>query len=98
MGLSESATSLVWLAGPVSGLIAQPLIGQLSFIKPVTDDDGFFLLTSGWDSGAISDASTSKYRRRMWIVGATVTISFGLFALSHPWCLDRSIDASAQYL
>ncbi|KAF8341364.1 major facilitator superfamily domain-containing protein [Cantharellus anzutake] len=51
MGLSESATSLVWLAGPISGLIAQPLIG------------------------AISDASTSKYRRRAWIVGATVTIT-----------------------
>ena len=27
LGLSEQLTSLVWLAGPISGLIAQPLIG-----------------------------------------------------------------------
>lgn len=29
LGLSEQVTSLVWLAGPISGLIAQPLIGTL---------------------------------------------------------------------
>lgn len=27
LGLSETLTSLVWLAGPISGLIAQPVIG-----------------------------------------------------------------------
>ena len=27
LGLSEQLTSLVWLAGPISGLVAQPLIG-----------------------------------------------------------------------
>ncbi len=27
LGLSEQLTSLVWLAGPISGLIAQPIIG-----------------------------------------------------------------------
>lgn len=31
LGLSEQATSLVWLAGPISGLIAQPLIGAFAF-------------------------------------------------------------------
>ncbi|EJD01423.1 MFS general substrate transporter [Fomitiporia mediterranea MF3/22] len=30
LGLSEQITSLVWLAGPISGLIAQPLIGAIS--------------------------------------------------------------------
>ncbi|OCF30813.1 solute carrier family 45, member 1/2/4 [Kwoniella heveanensis BCC8398] len=50
LGLSEQLTSLVWLAGPISGLIAQPLIG------------------------AISDSSTSKYRRRYWIVTATLLL------------------------
>jgi len=30
LGLSEHLTSLVLLAGPVSGLIAQPVIGALS--------------------------------------------------------------------
>ena len=30
LGLSEQLTSLVWLAGPISGLVAQPLIGAVS--------------------------------------------------------------------
>jgi hypothetical protein len=28
LGVSEQFTSLVWLAGPISGLIAQPVIGE----------------------------------------------------------------------
>src|SRR5216683_2191952 len=28
LGVSEHITSLVWLAGPISGLIAQPVIGE----------------------------------------------------------------------
>jgi len=27
LGISEQVTSLVWLAGPISGLVAQPVIG-----------------------------------------------------------------------
>ncbi|ORX36430.1 major facilitator superfamily domain-containing protein [Kockovaella imperatae] len=50
LGLSEQLTSLVWLAGPISGLVAQPLIG------------------------AISDSSNSRYRRRYWIVMATILL------------------------
>ncbi|KAF7433062.1 hypothetical protein PC9H_005008 [Pleurotus ostreatus] len=34
LGLSEQLTSLVWLAGPISGLIAQPLIGAISDSSP----------------------------------------------------------------
>jgi len=30
LGLSEQLTSLVWLAGPISGIVAQPLIGAIS--------------------------------------------------------------------
>ena len=30
LGVSEQVTSLVWLAGPISGLVAQPLIGAIS--------------------------------------------------------------------
>jgi len=30
LGLTKESTSLVWLAGPVTGLIAQPIIGSLS--------------------------------------------------------------------
>lgn len=32
LGLSEQLTSLVWLAGPISGLIAQPLIGAFAVL------------------------------------------------------------------
>ncbi|THH12545.1 hypothetical protein EW146_g7599 [Bondarzewia mesenterica] len=34
LGLSEHLTSLVWLAGPISGLIAQPVIGAISDSSP----------------------------------------------------------------
>ncbi|KNE55517.1 hypothetical protein AMAG_01405 [Allomyces macrogynus ATCC 38327] len=30
LGMGKSATSLVWLAGPLSGLLAQPIVGALS--------------------------------------------------------------------
>jgi solute carrier family 45, member 1/2/4 len=30
LGLSKSRTSLVWIAGPLSGLIVQPIVGALS--------------------------------------------------------------------
>lgn len=28
LGLSKQSTSLVWLAGPLSGLLVQPIIGE----------------------------------------------------------------------
>ncbi|KAI0269128.1 MFS general substrate transporter [Gloeopeniophorella convolvens] len=59
LGLSEQLTSLVWLAGPISGLIAQPVIG------------------------AISDSSTSKYRRRYWIALSTVVLVVSTMALAY---------------
>lgn len=59
LGLSETLTSLVWLAGPISGLIAQPVIG------------------------AISDASTSKYRRRYWVVLSTAVLVFSTITLAY---------------
>ncbi|KAF8195744.1 MFS general substrate transporter [Mycena galopus ATCC 62051] len=59
LGLSEQLTSLVWLAGPISGLIAQPVIG------------------------AISDSSTSKYRRRYWIAVSTVALVVSTLILAY---------------
>jgi len=59
LGISEQLTALVWLAGPISGLIAQPVIG------------------------AVSDASTSKYRRRYWIVLATVVLVLSTLVLAY---------------
>jgi len=34
LGISEQVTSLVWLAGPISGLVAQPVIGAISDSSP----------------------------------------------------------------
>jgi solute carrier family 45 protein 1/2/4 len=59
LGLSEQLTSLVWLAGPISGLIAQPVIG------------------------ALSDASSSKYRRRFWIIASTVALVISTLTLAY---------------
>ncbi|KAH9951665.1 major facilitator superfamily domain-containing protein [Amylocystis lapponica] len=59
LGLSETLTGLVWLAGPISGLIAQPMIG------------------------AISDASTSKYRRRYWVVLSTIVLIISTTTLAY---------------
>lgn len=59
LGLSAELTSLVWLAGPISGLVAQPLIG------------------------AISDSSTSKYRRRYWVVTSTIVLAISAVALAY---------------
>ncbi|EJU06217.1 MFS general substrate transporter [Dacryopinax primogenitus] len=58
LGLSEQLTSLVWLAGPISGLVAQPLIG------------------------AISDSSTSSWRRRYWIVTSTIALIISTLVLA----------------
>lgn len=62
LGLTEHLTSLVWLAGPISGLVAQPVIG------------------------ALSDASSSKYRRRFWIVLSTTALVISTFTLAY--CQD----------
>ncbi|CEH13332.1 Sucrose transporter and related proteins [Ceraceosorus bombacis] len=62
LGLSKSSTSLVWLAGPVSGLIAQPLVGSMS------------------------DRSTSRFRRRKYMLSAALVLSLStlLVAFSRP--------------
>ncbi|EKM80157.1 hypothetical protein AGABI1DRAFT_38124 [Agaricus bisporus var. burnettii JB137-S8] len=59
LGLSEQLTSLVWLAGPISGLVAQPVIG------------------------AVSDSSTSRYRRRFWIILSTAALVISTLTLAY---------------
>ncbi|KAJ7129532.1 hypothetical protein C8R44DRAFT_777013 [Mycena epipterygia] len=72
LGLSEQLTALVWLAGPISGLIAQPVIG------------------------AVSDSSTSKYRRRYWIVLSTVALVVSTLILAYCQALaSLLVDALA---
>jgi hypothetical protein len=40
MGLSKEATSLVWLAGPLSGLVVQPVIGESPVLPSVSWREG----------------------------------------------------------
>ena len=49
LGLSEHLTSLVWLAGPISGLIAQPVIGKQAhpYISPMSDLSRTLSLSQG---------------------------------------------------
>jgi solute carrier family 45 protein 1/2/4 len=67
LGLSEQLTSLVWLAGPISGLVAQPLIG------------------------AISDSSNSRYRRRYWIVTATLLLVLSGLGLAFTETIAKAL-------
>ena len=43
----------MWIAGPLSGLVTQPVLGSLS------------------------DSSTSRYRRRKYIVGSALMVAVG---------------------
>lgn len=76
MGLSEELTSLVWLAGPISGLVAQPLIGTISFIY--LDIRVIYAAFKG----ALSDSSSSKYRRRFWVVLSTIALVMSTLTLA----------------
>lgn len=48
----------MWLAGPISGFVVQPIIG------------------------ALSDNSSSRYRRRRWVVYTTVLITLSALMLA----------------
>lgn len=57
----------MWLAGPISGLVVQPLIG------------------------AISDSSTSRYRRRFWIVASTALLVLSTLGLAFTEPVAKAI-------
>ena len=77
LGLSEQLTSLVWLAGPLGGLIAQPIIGGSKPLWILHRN-----LTKS-PSGAISDSSHSKYRRRYWVVLSTAVLCISTLVLAY---------------
>lgn len=77
LGLSEQLTSLVWLAGPISGLVAQPLIGASNVYCILC------ILTFPVCTGAISDSSGSRYRRRYWIITSTLLLCISTLVLAY---------------
>jgi solute carrier family 45, member 1/2/4 len=58
LGLSKSLMSIVFVAGPLSGLIVQPLIGQSA--PRATHSE----LIPRWCVGVLADRSTSSFGRR----------------------------------
>ncbi|GAA5919660.1 hypothetical protein JCM6882_003831 [Rhodosporidiobolus microsporus] len=46
LGLSKQGTSLVWMAGPLSGLVVQPVVGALSDSSPSRYRRRFYILLS----------------------------------------------------
>ncbi|KAJ7765006.1 hypothetical protein DFH07DRAFT_370837 [Mycena maculata] len=79
LGISEELTALVWLAGPISGLIAQPVIGIFPAVLK-TENEWFMRDVF---IGAVSDSSTSKYRRRYWIILSTGALVLSTLTLAY---------------
>lgn len=70
--------AIVFLAGPLSGLIVQPLIG-----KPIHETSTNFV-TFFFPAGVIADNSKSKFgRRRPYIVMGLVVCVFGMLLLGY---------------
>ena len=82
LGLSEQLTSLVWLAGPSmsapSPIPSETDADTVSFVR-ICSVSG---LVAQPLIGAVSDSSLSKYRRRSWIVGATILLALSALALA----------------
>src|SRR5690606_4215964 len=75
LGLSKSSMAIVFLAGPLSGLIMQPLIGMrpTAHLYPVFTQRCI---------GVLADNSTSRFgRRRPYMMLGTVLCMAGLLLL-----------------
>ena len=96
LGLSKSRTSLVWIAGPLSGLIMQPIVGVISDRcmsrygrrRPFMIIGSFIvaacLLVLGWTKEIVeSFVSKSEFAQ-------TCMISLAVFAI---YAVDFSINA-----
>lgn len=77
LGLSKSWMAMVFLAGPLSGLIVQPLIG-VSVLPPLKVSR----LIRG--IGVLADASTSRWgRRRPYMLGGSLLCLFAMLLLGY---------------
>jgi solute carrier family 45 protein 1/2/4 len=75
LGLKKSHMALVFVAGPLSGLIMQPLIGKQNLYE------GFTLLQY-LSEGVLADHSTSSLgRRRPYMLAASMVSIGGLLLL-----------------
>jgi solute carrier family 45 protein 1/2/4 len=76
LGLSKSLMSIVFVAGPLSGLIVQPLIGR-SANKAIHSE-----LILPWHTGVLADRSTSSFgRRRPYMIAGSLLCGGALLLL-----------------
>jgi len=75
LGLSKSLMSLVFVAGPLSGLIMQPLIGEY-IVLACSDTHQSRLIVLERGTGIFADRSQSRFGRRrpFMIVGCVVSV------------------------
>lgn len=90
LGVSDQVTSLVWLAG-ICALISfiqhlktpQVLyLGSSPSLLLVSYDFFMFAFRCSCAQGALSDASSSRYRRRVWIAGSTSILVLSALVLA----------------
>ncbi|ODH48111.1 hypothetical protein GX48_05797 [Paracoccidioides brasiliensis] len=95
LGLTKSRTSLVWIVGPLSGLIVQPLIGVITdrstskwgrrrpFMVGGSLVVGFFLLVLGWAPNLVGMFISAEDTRE------SVTIAVAVISI---YAVDFSIN------
>ncbi|KAH8694039.1 putative sucrose transport protein [Talaromyces proteolyticus] len=104
LGLTKSRTSLVWVAGPLSGLIMQPLIGVIAdrsrsrwgrrrpFMIGGSMIVAFCLLLLGWTSELVGSFAQDVEKRRNATIAVAVLAIYGVdFAINAVQACCRSL-------
>src|SRR6186713_3247815 len=104
LGLTKSMVSLVWIAGPLSGLIMQPIVGVIAdrstsqygrrrpFMVGGTIIVVFALLVLGWTSQIVASlVSDPAWRRSLTIFLAVFSIYAVDFAINAVQASTRSL-------
>lgn len=91
LGLSKSHISVVFVAGPLSGLIIQPLVGMSSFLSRTHAID------LALSPGVMSDHSESRFgRRRPYMLVASVICSGSLLLLGFSSSIATMLTGSSE--
>lgn len=93
LGLSKSLMSLVFVAGPLSGLVMQPLVGELC------DAIDTWTCLTNHILGAFSDRCTSRFgRRRPYLFGGTVISTCALLLLGYTKSVSSIFGLSDEHV
>ncbi|EGU11389.1 hypothetical protein RTG_02544 [Rhodotorula toruloides ATCC 204091] len=89
LGLSKEATSLVWMAGPLSGLIVQPVVDYAA--------SSLAALTPCCWTGALSDSSPGRFRRRFYILLSTLLVILSTILIAYARELASLLCSSSVF-